>query len=372
MKQAVPVSSPQLTSKQHWRVALSLLIIYYPILLYLGFPNWDHTLAGFVRVLPFTLESCVLMLPLFYVWLRVAERVQHSLFERFGEDSVLEMAGTAQLLTFLVSVALAVLLAFFHLQLLRIVNNGLMALGFPSQMYPSGNPEARNILRRAINSFFVMLMLSVFYLLANRRAYGQVQEYHLRTQQLEKAQVQAQLAALKSQVNPHFLFNSLSILSSLVESDPKLSSRFIGQLARVYRYTLEQQDQPLVLLQTELSFIESYIFLLKIRFHDKFDVSLHVPEAVTLQRRIAPLTLQLLVENVVKHNQMSEEQPLQVLITVAGEELLVRNNVQRRPTPGASMHVGLSNIKERYGYLTSRPVIVEEINSQFVVRIPLL
>jgi sensor histidine kinase YesM len=373
MKQPESFPARQLTSKQHWRVALSLLVIYYPILLYLGFPNWDHTLAGFVRVLPFTAESCAIMLPLFYLWLRAAERVQQYLFRRFGEDSVLEMAWPAQLITFLVSVVLAVLLAVIHLQLLRSVNQGLMALGFPSQMYPDGNPEARNVLRRAINGFFVMLMLAVFYLLANRRASGQVQEYHQQAEQLKNEQVQAQLAALKSQVNPHFLFNSLSILTSLVDTDPKLSIRFIGQLARVYRYTLEQQDQQLVPLQTELEFIQAYIFLLHIRFRDKFTVEVQVPPAVAAQRRIAPLTLQLLLENVVKHNQMSAEQPLRVLLSAEDDELLVRNNVQRRPVPAAaSTHVGLSNIRNRYRYLTDRPVVVEETSEDFTVRIPLL
>jgi two-component system LytT family sensor kinase len=229
------------------------------------------------------------------------------------------------------------------------------------------------LFHRANNGFFLMLMLSTFYLLATSQALLRVRAFHQRTQQLETENLQAQLSALKNQVNPHFLFNSLSILSSLVHLDADLSEQFIDRLAQAYRYTLEQKDHDLVPLATELDFIKAYTFLLKIRFEEKFDVLLDVAEAAQRHYRIAPLTLQLLVENAVKHNQMSAEHPLCVHIGLEADELVVRNSLQRRPAPVAnSTSVGLQNILNRYRLLTARPVQVAEAAGEFVVRVPLL
>jgi tetratricopeptide (TPR) repeat protein len=194
-----------------------------------------------------------------------------------------------------------------------------------------------------------------------------------KTQELEKQQLVNEISLLKTQVNPHFLFNSLSILSSLVRVDPDLSEKFIDQLSRSYRYILEQKDQALVTLRTELNFIESYAFLLKIRFENKFNLNIDLPEEVLDKYKIAPLTLQLLVENAVKHNRMSLAEPL--IVNVAMEEgsfLVVKNKLQLRTTEYASTGVGLQNIMNRYALLTNRQVWVGEIDDQFVVKIPLL
>ncbi|MGI4737388.1 MAG: sensor histidine kinase [Janthinobacterium lividum] len=216
-------------------------------------------------------------------------------------------------------------------------------------------------------------MLSTFYLLAIGQALLRVRASHQRAEQLETENLHVQLAALKNQVNPRFLFNSLSVLSSLVHLDADLSEQFIDRLAQAYRYTLEQQAHDLVLLATELDFIQAYTFLLKIRFEDQFEVVLDVPAAARQRYCIAPLTLQLLVENAVKHNQMSSERPLGVRIALEANELVVRNSLQRRPAPAAaSTSVGLHNIRNRYRLLTPRPMQVTEAAGEFIVRIPLL
>ena len=199
-----------------------------------------------------------------------------------------------------------------------------------------------------------------------------MKDIQIEAERLEKENVLAQFAALKNQVSPHFLFNSLSILSSLVYVDPALSEQFIDRLSRAYRYILEQKDNDRITLKTELEFIQAYVFLLKIRFDEKFSVHIDVPDAIAEQYAIAPLTLQLLIENAVKHNRMTSKEPLDVFIQVEETDLIVRNRIQPREELENSTGFGLQNIVNRYQLLTPRPVWVGEQNGEFVVRIPLL
>ncbi|MBN8677250.1 MAG: tetratricopeptide repeat protein [Chitinophagales bacterium] len=194
-----------------------------------------------------------------------------------------------------------------------------------------------------------------------------------RSDVLEKQQLQNEIVLLKTQVNPHFLFNSLSILSSLVYTDANLAEQFIHQLSRSYRYILEQKDQSLVSLQTELDFIKSYSFLLKIRFGDKLQLRMDIPDHLLESCQIAPLTLQLLIENAVKHNRMSEKEPLVVHIyTESDHTLIVQNRLQLRNTAVLSTGIGLQNIINRYALLSDLPVLAGETEDAFIVRIPLI
>ncbi len=220
----------------------------------------------------------------------------------------------------------------------------------------------------------LIILLLAFLLLIRLLAYQRnAQRLEQRTELLEKQQLVNEISLLKTQVNPHFLFNSLSILSSLVRIDPELSERFIDQLSRSYRYILEQKDQSLVTLRTELGFIESYAFLLKIRFEHKFNLEIQIPDTVQDNYKIAPMTLQLLVENAVKHNRMSLAEPLVVEVIAGDEEvLLIRNKLQPRSTAVNSTGMGLHNIINRYALLTDRPVRAGEGDGYFAVSIPLL
>lgn len=200
-----------------------------------------------------------------------------------------------------------------------------------------------------------------------------VEAMQSRAKELEKQQLLNEVALLKTQVNPHFLFNSLSILSALVHVDANLAEQFIEHLSRSYRYILEQKEQPLVSLRTELEFIRAYTFLLKIRFENKFDLQFNIDENLLDHYRIAPLTLQLLIENAVKHNKMSAKEPLLIGVYAEKNVLVVTNPLQPRPVKEPSTGTGLSNIKARYALLTDRPVQAGEMpDGTFVVRIPLL
>lgn len=191
-------------------------------------------------------------------------------------------------------------------------------------------------------------------------------------EEIEKSFALAQFESLKNQVNPHFLFNSLNVLSSLVHIDADLSEKFIDQLARSYRYLLEQKDNELVLLKTEIDFVHSFTFLLKIRFEEKLQVNIHL-DAQIMQYYVAPLTLQLLIENAVKHNVISAESPLIINIYNEGEEnLIVSNNLQLREQQLPSTGVGLKNIKDRYRHLTQKNTQFYVENEKYIARIPLI
>ncbi|GAB3886375.1 hypothetical protein GCM10028825_15520 [Spirosoma agri] len=373
----------RLTNRQKWQLALSVFVIYWPIRLYINVSVFSWALI--MRNIPFWMLETLLSILFFYAWLNVTEWIQQRLFSRFGEGFVVEFGIPAQLATLGIASALAVVFNIAFYTLWHSVDDTLQR-GFgivreqetraqrpnPQQPMSEDRRKNRDQRRRTNNGLTVMAMLSAFYLASNRRAQRQLEAVQVRAERLEKENVQAQFAALKSQVNPHFLFNSLSILSSLVHADAELSEKFIDQLSRAYRYILEQKDNERVLLKTELEFIQAYRFLLNIRFENKFDVVINVPEADQTRYSIAPLTLQLLVENAVKHNRMSTKEPLHVYIQLEGDCLLVQNNLQPRPQSENSTGVGLQNIITRYALLTDQPVWVGENEGAFIVKIPLL
>ncbi|GAB3943125.1 histidine kinase [Spirosoma harenae] len=191
-------------------------------------------------------------------------------------------------------------------------------------------------------------------------------------EQLKKINIQSQLESLKSQVNPHFLFNSLNTLSSLIDDDPEKAEQFVDQMANVYRYLLQTNAGNLTTLQTELAFIESYFHLLKTRY----GAGIHLTIDVATQYRIfllPPLTLQMLVENAVKHNVILASKPLQIDIKTTDEgRLLVSNNLQRKTGRVLSNQVGLSNITAKYRLLTQTDPVVLTDDNHFTVDLPLL
>jgi len=183
--------------------------------------------------------------------------------------------------------------------------------------------------------------------------------------------LQAQLQNLKNQINPHFLFNNLSVLSSLVYKDPDKAVGFINQLSKVYRYLLDNRNSELVRLEEELAFIQSYTNLLQIRFDESIRFVTNIPSD-KLVLLLPPMALQVLVENVIKHNEASAELPLTVQIRAEDGYLEVNNNLQLRMNTEPGSHTGLQNIKDRYKYFTDKPVEVFQDQKSFTVRIPLL
>ena len=182
---------------------------------------------------------------------------------------------------------------------------------------------------------------------------------------------QAQLQNLKEQVNPHFLFNNLSVLSSLVYKDQDKAVDFINQLSKVYRYLLDSRNTELISLQEELTFIKSYIYLLEIRFDKNIRFDIQINESA-MKLYLPPMALQMLVENTIKHNEVSAELPLTVSIIAQNNLLEVKNNLQARLQQEESSKTGLNNIRERYKHYTDKKVEVLSDNKFFTVKLPLL
>lgn len=189
---------------------------------------------------------------------------------------------------------------------------------------------------------------------------------------VQKENLQTRFDVLKQQVNPHFLFNSLNVLTSLIKIEPDLAEKFTEQLAKVYRYVLENKDNELVSIATELDFLDSYVFLLNIRFMDKLRVNIDVPENLK-QAEVIPLAIQLLIENAIKHNSMSRKSPLVIDVFIDAKcNLNVVNNLQEREARITSTHIGLKNIENRYKLLNNSDTEFIKTETQFIARIPLI
>lgn len=192
--------------------------------------------------------------------------------------------------------------------------------------------------------------------------------------EIEKHKVetsQIQLQNLKNQINPHFLFNNLSVLSSLVYSDQDKAVDFINQLSKVYRYILENRESELATLESEMTFIDSYIFLLKIRFQKNIQFEISIEQGL-MSLLLPPMSLQILVENAIKHNEISTEQPLNIKLYTEKKYLVVQNNFQLRKNHEPSSKTGIQNIKDRYEFFTKEEVEIQQTEKFFIVKIPLL
>jgi two-component system LytT family sensor kinase len=369
-----PSSTHHLTARHKWQLALSVVVVYLPIRVYINIIDFSE--VEFAQRAPLWIMEIAVNVLFFFLWISVLEWIQQQLFDWFGQGFLIEFKIPTQIATFIIAGTLAVLFNMGFRSLWSAAENTLENQFGLSRKQSEVNAFTHRLTRqqrrKANAGLTVLAMLSAFYLASNRRAYRQLEDVQLKAERLEKENIKAQLIALKNQISPHFLFNNLSILSSLVEHDPKLSVQFINQLSKAYRYILEQSDHESISLKTELEFVATYIFLLKIRFEDKLQIVVDIPEADKLRYSIVPLTLQLLVENAVKHNRMSDEQPLVVYLQSRENYLVVVNWIQPRPKNESSTGLGLQNIIDRYKLLTEKPVVVTEKDESFIVKIPFL
>jgi len=176
--------------------------------------------------------------------------------------------------------------------------------------------------------------------------------------------------SLRNQINPHFLFNSLNVLSDLVYDDKELAVKFIRQLSDLFRYVLDSRDKELVPLGEEIEFIRSFTFLLKTRFEQKLKIDIEVqPDQ---NDYIIPMTLQLLIENAVKHNEVSEAFPLRIIIRKTGEWLEVENNLQLKNVGDNSKKTGLKNITQQFAFFSEKPIKIISSDESYKVRVPIL
>jgi sensor histidine kinase YesM len=201
--------------------------------------------------------------------------------------------------------------------------------------------------------------------------YKSFQENKVKEQKIIANVASAQFESLKNQIDPHFLFNSLNVLSSLIEENPENAQKFTTSLSKVYRYVLEQKNKELVSVAEELQFAKTYMNLLKMRFENS--ITFEIPEhSENEDAKVVPLSLQLILENSIKHNVVSATKPLHIKIYVANNELIITNNLQKKEVLQDRKGVGLQNIVNRYAILTNRKVKIQESNDLFSVQLPIL
>ncbi len=193
----------------------------------------------------------------------------------------------------------------------------------------------------------------------------------LENEVLKRENLNALHESLKQQVNPHFLFNSLNTLKSLTKRNPGQAVDFITELSSVYRYMLLHQDKKNVTLRDEIDFLKSYLYLLKIRFGDAITTEISLPDEL-LNYSMPANTLQLLIENAVKHNALSLQKPLSISILAENNYLAVKNNLRSKKEEPSSSHLGLSNISNRYLLLKGKDIIIKKTEEEFIVLLPIM
>lgn len=214
-------------------------------------------------------------------------------------------------------------------------------------------------------TLIVSLFLHAFYF------YKALQDTKVKEQKIIAGSASAKFDALKNQLDPHFLFNSLNVLTSLIEEDQVQAQKFTTSLSKVYRYVLEQKSKNLISVDEELQFARTYVRLLKMRFEDS--IVFEIPEnSKDPEAKIVPLSLQLLLENAVKHNVVTATKPLHIKIYEEDGYLYVTNNLQEKQVVKKSSGVGLQNIRQRYAILTKKEMQIFKTNNEFKVRLPML
>lgn len=190
-------------------------------------------------------------------------------------------------------------------------------------------------------------------------------------QKLIAKSANAQFESLKNQLDPHFLFNSLNVLSALIDENPNQAQKFTASMSKIYRYVLEQKDKELVTVEDEIEFAKTYCELLKTRFEDSVDFEFNVKKE-DMRRFVVPLSLQLLLENCIKHNFATSSKPLLIKVFSENDTLCIENNLQVREQMKESAGIGLSNIVQRYSLLTKKNVFIEKSEDYFKVKLPIL
>jgi hypothetical protein len=234
------------------------------------------------------------------------------------------------------------------------------------QNIESWNPEMIRQFIWLISTLFVSFWIYKLILSIIKK-----QESKVKEQKIIAGTASAKFETLKNQIDPHFLFNSLNVLSSLIEENPENAQRFTTSLSKVYRYVLEQKDKDLVSIEEELAFAKTYMNLLQMRFENSLTYEV-LTENVDAEAKVVPLSLQLLLENAVKHNIISEQKPLHIQIYIENDALVIQNNFQKKAVLQDGQGVGIQNIISRYAIITDRKVTIEQNEHTFTVKLPIL
>lgn len=246
---------------------------------------------------------------------------------------------------------------------ITIINHIIYFIGLSQFTYKE------HVIQGVVIAIVLNLFLTTFY--EGIRLFNRWKHSLVESERLAKENMASKFEALKNQVNPHFLFNSLNTLSSLIYDDASKAELFIDEFASIYRYVLDNRDRLVVSLKEEIEFIKSFFFLLQIRFGKALVFSIHV-DGEKLKFSLPTLSLQLLVENAIKHNMVTKEKPLVVSISTENDCIVVKNNLQSREENTTSTGIGLSNLRQRYLLLSDlKPSFIVE-NEHYIAKLPLI
>ena len=200
----------------------------------------------------------------------------------------------------------------------------------------------------------------------------QKQTISLENETLKREALQSQFESLKNQLSPHFLFNSLTALKILIKEAPDTAQNYVNSLSRALRYTLKSNEKQLVTLKEEMEFMESYLFLIRMRFGDNLSISTNINEDL-LVFKLPPLTIQTLVENAIKHNEISKRNPLRIdMLTTENESLIILNDIHEKITGEEGTGIGLTNLSKQYELLIDKEIAIKNANNKFSVEVPLI
>lgn len=249
----------------------------------------------------------------------------------------------------------------------------LMILNYILRVMIQGYPVQAIFEGRSRGSYIIGLIISVIVSLTYHSYYfyQAIKEITAAKEKLESEKIKTEHQSLRAHIDPHFLFNSFNVLSGLIDEDTEKAQHFLSRLSKVYRHVLENRESESVTITDELSFARMYIDLLQMRFEDSMILEVDVQEEY-LPKKITPLSLQLLIENAVKHNAFNKRNILVIEIKVEGDYLIVRNNMTPKTTLQNSTGFGLENINRQYQLLTQRSVIIEDDSSYFTVKLPII
>lgn len=337
---------PSYTSKDA-PIAVSSMFILTLIINYIVFESYFSDLSIFFWG---TLVTFGVLIPVFFTYGLVAI----SLRSRFPEDSETIIRITICICIFLLLSAV----------IIALILIGYEATGFLNYKFSEADYS---------HCYMAAIVMNLFLIFLNEGV-AQFERYKatlMQTEQLKKEYLQSQLLGLKSQMNPHFLFNSLNTLSSLIHEDSERAEDFLDHMSKVYRYLLRNNEEQLVKLSTEIDLIKSYYFLLKKRHCDALNIKLDIPEEY-LNAEIPPLTLQMLVENTISQNSLTKEEPISINITAVDGKIHITHNVQPKLYGGNESEEALENIANKFRLLTQKEIEIIEMPEKREVLLPLV
>lgn len=260
----------------------------------------------------------------------------------------------------ILAISLTLIAVYFLNHLFFSIRNNIVP-----DLHPRGHREEFDYTNFFVSALVVGCILII-------RLIYQKQSINLENEKLRREALQSQFESLKNQLSPHFLFNSLTALKTLIREDPETAQTYVNNMSKALRYTLQSNEKQLVTLREEMNFMDSYIYLIKLRFNTNLSVITDI-KAEYFAYYLPPLTIQTLVENAIKHNEISKENPLNInIIATEGEKLAVWNNIQEKITEEEGSGIGLTNLAKQYQLLIGREITVSKLNNQFRVEVTLM